>query len=254
MEKQVFDLIFKEDEMSWQSILMDLVKQQGMDPWNIDISNLANSYVKKIKQLKELNLRISGKVILASALLLKVKSKLLIGDEMAKLDSLFRKSQEDPVYIADFDENIDLLEPMLEQALSGENSGLTPRTPQPRKRKVSIFDLVDALDKAMKLRKRRIEREIPRSHKKIIMPSGVDISEVIVNVYSDIKDHYKDKNKSKDKLTFSKLIPADDKETKVFTFIPLLHLYNQRRVDLDKKKHFVDIEIHLLKKGQRVSG
>ena len=251
MEKEVYEIIFNEKEITWQSLLMDLVKQEGMDPWDIDISNLANSYVKKVKELKELNLGISGKVILASALLLKVKAKLLVGAEMDKLDQLFKKTEEDPSYLVDFDEDINLLEPLLEQALQSENAGLKARTPQPRTRKVSIFDLVEALDKAMMTRKRRVAREFPRAYKKLLVPEGVDVSQLIINVYADIKDHYKKGDK---KLRFSSLLPANDRTSKVFTFVPLLHLCNQRRVDLEQKEHFGEIDIHLLKKGKRMVG
>ena len=216
MEQQIFDLIFKEGEITWQSLLMDLVKQEGMDPWNIDVSKLANSYVQKIKQLKELNLGISGKVILASALLLKVKSKLLVGSDLEKLDQLFRHCEEETAAPEDFDSNMDLLEPLLEQALRGENAGLTPRTPQPRTRKVSIFDLVEALDKAMTVRKRRLARELPRFNQRITIPTGVDISEAIINVYADVKERTK---RGAQQITFSSLIPNDDKSAKIFTFI-----------------------------------
>ena len=38
----------------------------------------------------------------------------------------------------------------------------------------------------------------------------------------------------------------DTKEDKVFTFIPLLHLDHQRKIDLLQKKHLGDIEIKML--------
>ena len=73
----------------------------------------------------------------------------------------------------------------------------------------------------------------------------VDISEIITNVYGRIKLFLK--QKSHKKLTFSQLSPSDKKEDMVFTFIPLLHLSNQRKVDLMQYRHFGEIEINLLK-------
>ena len=46
-------------------------------------------------------------------------------------------------------------------------------------------------------------------------------------------------------LTFTQLIPSDAKKDKVLTFIPLLHLTNQRKIDLIQEKHFSEIEIKL---------
>ena len=49
----------------------------------------------------------------------------------------------------------------------------------------------------------------------------------------------------KDKLTFTKLLNSDSKEDKIYTFIPLLHLETDKKVNLDQKQHFGEIEIFL---------
>ena len=243
MEKQIYSLIFNEDEISWQSLLMELVRSEGLDPWDLDVSKLANSYIKTVKKLKEANLNVSGKVILASAMLLKVKSKKLVGEELERLDQLFRQTEEQAEYLEDL-EDINLLEPMLNGQQQEENP-LYPKTPQPRKRKVSVFDLVEAMEKAMDVRKRRVTSRMPYARKKIEIPSSVDVSEIIVKVYKDIIKFFK---KGKGKVTFNQLLPANDKESKVFTFVPLLHLSNERRINLNQKEHFGEIEIELLKR------
>jgi segregation and condensation protein A len=246
MEKEIQQLIFNENAITWQSLLMDLVKREGMDPWNLDISKLANSYVKSVQKLKEANLRVSGKVVLASALLLKVKSKRLVAEDLSNLDNLFARTQEEAMLLEDFDDNMDLLNHTIDEF---QDAKLLPRTPQPRKRKVSVYDLVEAMDKAMNVRRNRIKRNMPYVKKKIELPSGIDIGDIIFNVYGEIKDFFK---KGKKGLTFSKLLPADDIQSKVFTFIPLLHLHNERRVDIQQKEHFGDIDIKLIR-GRKAS-
>ena len=242
MEKQIYSLIFNEDEISWQTLLMELVRTEGLDPWDLDVSKLANSYIKTVKKLKQANLNVSGKVILASAMLLKVKSKKLVGEELDKLDQLFKQTEEQAEYLEDL-EDVNLLEPMLNR--EKEENPLYPKTPQPRKRKVSVFDLVEAMEKAMDVRKRRVTSRMPYARKKIEIPSSVDVSEVIVKVYKDILKFFK---KGKGKVTINQLLPAQDKESKVFTFVPLLHLSNERRINLNQKEHFGEIEIELLKR------
>ena len=49
----------------------------------------------------------------------------------------------------------------MEEYEKEENAQLIPRIPQPRKRKVSIYDLVGALQKALEVKKRRVIRSIP---------------------------------------------------------------------------------------------
>ena len=239
-EQQIYELIFNDDDLSWQSILIDVVKEENLNPWDIDISKLVKGYVDTIKKLKQANLRISGKVVLAAGLLLKVKSKRFVEHEMIQFDNLLRSAEEQQYVDEDF-ADIDLL-----AASSDEKTEypLYPRMPQPRKRKVSIYDLVEALDKAMGVRQRRIDRRMPYARQRILIPDAKDIEGIIVTVYDRIRKFFKS-NKN-DKLTFSKLVSGDDRESRLFTFIPLLHLSNERRVDLKQETHFGEIEVSLI--------
>ena len=72
----------------------------------------------------------------------------------------------------------------------------------------------------------------------------IDVTELMHGVYGRIRNFFSI-NKDK-KLTFSQLIPSDSKNDKVFTFIPLLHLENQRKIDLKQYRHFGKIEIEML--------
>ena len=60
-------------------IILDLVKMGKVDPWNIDIVDLYDKYIKRISELKQENLRSVGKAILFSSTLLKIKSDILQG-------------------------------------------------------------------------------------------------------------------------------------------------------------------------------
>ncbi len=241
VQEQILSLIFSDEDVTWQSLLMDIVKQEGLDPFDIDISKLTRGYIQTIKKMKMANLRISGKVILASALLLKIKSKYFVEHDIEKLNQLINSVNESE--LNDFDD-VDLLAEINDEA--EEKYPLYPRTPQPRKRKVTIYDLVEALDKAMSVRERRIERRIPYARKRIELPNALDITEIIVSVYNKIIKFF-NKNKQ-ETLTFTKLLPDNERDSKVYTFIPLLHLHNERRVELRQKKSFGEIEIELLRR------
>ena len=60
-------------------IILDLVKMGKLDPWNIDIVDLYDKYMERIKIMKQDNLRSVGKAILFSSTLLKIKSDILQG-------------------------------------------------------------------------------------------------------------------------------------------------------------------------------
>lgn len=234
MQEKIFQLLFNEDEVTWQSLLYELVKKEEMDPWDINISTLTKKYIESINQLKELDFRLSGKVLLAAAILLKIKSNRLVGEDLMQFDRLIAGDPEEEL----FEEGEDFVD---RQGLD-EKPSLIPRTPQPRKRKVSIYDLMEALEKALEVKHRRVVQSIPPLDVEIPKKTR-DITQVIREVYGNIKSFFF-KNQEK-KLMFSQLVPSGGKEDKVYTFIPLLHLTNQGKVDLEQPEHFGDIEIML---------
>lgn len=233
--ERIMNIVFKEDEITWQTIIYELIKVEGMDPWDINVSLLSEKYIGMLKKLQQMDLRLSGKVVLAAAILLKIKSERFLGEDMAYFDSMMAGDDS-----LDLDDETDgLVERKKLTREDMEKMRLIPKTPQPRQRKVSVYDLVDALQKALEVKKRR--NLLTRVEAQVRMPEKhVDISEIIRNVYDQVKVHFE----NNDKITFTQLINNSEKrEDKIYTFIPLLHLSNQRKVDLLQDQHFGDIDI-----------
>ena len=230
--ERIFRILYNQDEVTWQALLYDLIKKEQMNPWDINISMLTKRYIETIKNLKELDFRISGKVLLAAAILLKMKSNRLLNEDLSEFDRLLTESEEELIDELDLEEHVSYEE--------GEKPPLIPRTPQPRKRKVSIFDLVGALEKALEVKQRRVLNSIPPMDIKVPKKTR-DMSQIIMEVYIKIKSFFSINKQNK--ITFSQLVPSNTKEDKIYTFIPLLHLTTQRKVDLKQKEHFGEIEI-----------
>jgi len=94
MHNEIYEMLVNKDEITWQTLIYDLVRSDQMNPWDIDISLLAKNYIETVKKLKEANFLISGKVLLAAALLLKIKSERLIEEDFANFDALLYPSEE----------------------------------------------------------------------------------------------------------------------------------------------------------------
>jgi len=237
MQEKLFNMLFEDDEITWQTMIYELVRTEEMDPWDINISDLSSRFLDMVKKLKKLDFRISGKIILAAAVLVRIKSHRLLEQDLSHLNQMIASSEESE---DDFFEELDDID--YSSQVDNDKFKLIPRTPQPRKRKVSVYDLVDALEKALEVKKRRVRFAIPDT--KIEVPEKTrDISEIIKEVYDQIKDYFKQEQIKK--LQFSKLIPSEAKEDKVYTFIPLLHLDNQRKINLKQENHLEEIDIYL---------
>src|SRR3989344_873552 len=194
--ERIFNIIFsKADEITWQTIIYELVKTEQMDPWDIDVSILANRYLEAVKELHEHNFFISGKIVLAAAIMLKLKSIKLVDEDIADFDSMLFQREED----------------LLEDE-GGYNRGdanyeappLLVKTPQQRKRKVNLNDLMEALTEALHVEENRMRRrEKERIIRHVEIPiKRFDIGELIKNVFDKIKGWFA----KKEKLTFSELV------------------------------------------------
>jgi len=239
---RIFEMLFDKDEITWQSLLQELVKSEEMNPWDINVSSLTKKYIETIKKLKELDFRVGGKVLLAAAILLKIKSNKLVGEDIEYLDRLISEQDEEELLMDDD------MQPRAEEDIP---KNLIPRTPQPRKRKVSIYDLMGALEKALEVKRKRVLRSIPPMNIEIPEKKR-DISSVIKEIYGRIKTFFWEHRK--DRMTFSRLVPEGaTKNDKIFAFIPLLHLTNQRKIDIFQQKHFGEIDIILKETEKEVN-
>jgi len=232
-QEQIHGLIFSET-LSWQAIIYDLINTEQLDPWDVDISLLANKFLVKVRELEEANFFISSKVLLAASLLLRLKSEILLNHDLPGLDEILFGKKEDKKYVQ---ERIELDE---------EIPCLVPRTPLPRFKKVTLQELMEALGKAIKTETRRITRiAVARQHEleaTLTLPkTKINIKDQIRDIYSRLKDIF---SKRETKLAFSELA-GKSKEERIATFVPLLHLDNQQKVWLEQDGHFEEIWILL---------
>jgi segregation and condensation protein A len=233
--EKVYDVIMNGDEITWQSILFDLVKTGGMDPWAIDIGHLIEQFLDYVSKIQETNFRINGKIVLASAMLLKIKSSALLEQDIMALDALLAQQDE-----------ADLLDPMDDQPGGRQRihvegiPKIFPKTPQPRQRQVSIYDLVEALEQALEVNTRR-QRRILFSYPEVRIPERkIDLHGAMDSLFVRVQDHY---GRTDQKLTFQEMVQGLDRQATIYTFVPLLHLTTARKTDIDQPEAFSTIYV-----------
>ena len=146
-QEQIHTLLFGET-LSWQAIIYDLINTEQLDPWDINLSFLASKFLEKVRQLEEANFFISSKVLFAASLLLRMKSEVLLEKDIQNLDDTLFGKKEQKKYIQ---ERLELDEEIPELIL---------RTPLPRFKKVTLEELIRALDVAIKTENRRIQKVV----------------------------------------------------------------------------------------------
>jgi segregation and condensation protein A len=233
-QEQIHDLLFNR-ELGWQEIIYDLINTEQLDAWDIDIIVLADKYLEKIKEM-ETDFFISSKVLLAASLFLRIKSEILLNKYIKSIDEiLFGKKEEKKTVL----ERIELDEEIPELIL---------RSPIPRFKKVTLKELIESLNRAITTENRRIKKEI--INKNALRQSSFSLPKRKFSVKNKIKEiydklfvHLEDEEKKK-KVSFSELI-GENKEEKIISFLPLLHLENQKKIWLEQEEHFDEIHIWL---------
>ncbi len=222
--EQIIQIILDKGNIDWQNLLYELVKYEQMDPWDIDIVLLTKRFIQIINTLKEMDFNLSGKMLLAAALLLKLKSEYLLQESMFQ------------------EQKVEEFEPIdeLPQEVIENPPEIIPKLPKPRIRKISIYELVDSLERAMKVNQRKLKRMSEKEKQEIKVPEKkIDIEALISNVFSKLKRLFKRKKKVK----FFDLIKTRSREEIVYTLLPLLYLANEEKVILKQEKPFEDIII-----------
>jgi len=237
-EADLYNFIFQEDDITWQAVILDLARSGKINPWDIDVSVLSQEYIQTIKKLKEMNFRLSGKVILAGAILLKLKAERLgVTQLLAMLDP-----DKYPQEADDSDDGF-----YLEREKHFTKAGLNLTIPRARKRKVTVFELVEALKKALDVDIKRTERLAAWKNQPLRPLPEVrrpDIFAKIEAVFFKIRQFVKKFNKKT--MKFEEIVPSKEKKDVIWTLIPLLHLANQDKLTLRQEEPFgqLYIDVH----------
>lgn len=215
---------------TWREMLIDLVSSEKLDPWNIDIVQIAEEYIHRIKSMKLLDLHVPANLILAAAILLRFKSDALRFEEEEQVVS-------EEVYVGEGLPSVEI--PILEL-----------RTRIPPKRKVTLEELMLTMEKVFEDQRKKEEKiaEIKIPPVMNIQMPEFDIEEKMEEFYGRIKNE-KD---SEGLVLFSSLLKDDSKMEIIHTLLPVLHLAQKGLISIFQEKTFGEIFIRV--KGGKKHG
>jgi len=236
-QEQVHDLLFSR-EIGWQEIIYDLINTEQLDPWDINLTILTEKFLEKIRILEEADFFVSSKVLLAASLLLRIKSEILLNRYIKSIDDILFGKKESKYHSL---ERIELNEEIPE---------LIPRSPMPRFRRVTIKELMESLNKAITTENRRIKRAIVNTNAlreaSLSLPKrNFSIKNKIKEILDRLTGHFNE-NKDHTKVSYTVFVGMD-KEERILSFSPLLHLETQQKVWLEQQEHFGEIDIWMKK-------
>lgn len=215
-------------------ILVDLSKSGDIDPWNIDIVDVTDRFLKKLEERGQLDLWVSGRTLLYASMLLRMKSDALVED--------------------DDESEMDAWEPFdfqFDYPQTEEYPVLHPNVRRRSKRPVTLLELIDELKNAIDRGERRRVRNIRREQNQPTMEETFRVvnQENLENRIKTVMKKLKKRFKKQKHVTFSELVEEKNPTSIVQTYIPLLFLAIRKKIRLEQKELFGDIYIRLRSKG-----
>lgn len=169
------------DQLDGIEILVNMVKEHKIDPWNIDIVDITDKYLTHMFKMKAQNLRVTSKTILFASILLRLKSNVLANVDINYFD--------EPEFLEDDDFQADYYdeEPLNRNNVVSIDEVLQRRTSLRlnRNRVVTLKDLIRHLEFYKKLdEKQSLKNQYERAKRRVRSYANLTPDE-IVNIAHD---------------------------------------------------------------------
>jgi len=243
------------------AVIFELVLENHIDPWNIDLAAFARVFVSRIRKDRDMDLVIVGEIIYMAFSILKLQSEYLV----VHAEELSAEEQYDDEfdYMEEFEdfwekEEDNLFDHIVE---SSPKAPIEEKVRRKGSRKVTLFELVEAFENAFKEAKKHVEHEkdlkkARKKRKQLALKARKDVNKEThkENIKEDTKEIFRRIVESRKKRLRFGEITGQDTRDRIKTFVSLLFLAFERKINI-RQVNFPhgDILIENIWKGPRTA-
>jgi len=229
---QLIEYDEKFEKEFWKDLLYEIVS--NMDPWDIDIGEVAKRYSEKVNTMKNLNFKIPANVIIVCAVLLRMKAEILKFSDENKNDKYDEEINND---LNDTDND---LNDYVYKKTNEMDINIIPK--RRFKGKISVDELINSIHEILKIPDKKIMKKI---EEKQIIEYHVDenIKLVMERIYKKIIGILSKGNQKT--VKFSEISDQKDKKNFVKEFIALLFLLTDNKVNAVQNESFGEIYLSI---------
>lgn len=224
------------------SILVKMVKDGLVDPWNIDIADLTDKFLTELEARREMNLRVSGLTIFYLSVLLRLKAEVLDEPELVEEEEeLPYEEYEDDDGSRAFSQ-IEMLDREIDRRIKRKDV---------RKRHTNLYELIKQLRLAEKSERRRQRRQkLIDSEDELFAPDteevvGIAHDENYEELAEEIYEFVARNPEARDTGVSLLEICAAFHWPLYLVYLPCLFLVQSGRVDLEQEELFGDLWVVL---------
>jgi segregation and condensation protein A len=240
------------EELDGIEVLVQMAKQGKIDPWNIDIADIADKYMLHLAESKSNNLRLSGRALFFLAVLLKLKSNILVGldpmqfEVQEEVNPEYDESDDsrfsDDLYYQDYyADNVIPIEDIIKRRTSVKLN---------RNRIVTLKDLIRQLEFYEQLdKKQAVKNSLERAKRRVRSYANMSADDIINLAHEEYIE-------SSVKILHENLVKIFEKEEKVelntltllgldkiSAYIALLFLSAESEFDLEQEEFYSDLYV-----------
>ncbi len=212
--EDIYKLILN-DELGWEHLITTIIRDEGMDPMDIDLVKIADRFASLISKINQVDFRFGGKFVYTAAILLKMKSDTII-EQMLELNrKKEHESQQKYIKAVPF------------------NIAVTSKLFLSRSRRITLTELINTIRESMRYSsKQKINFELKLKEIKI-----EDRIRFLLEKLSKLFG-------VKQTVLFSELITKkNDRKEIIYTLLPLLFISNMNKVEISQDEPFKEIYI-----------
>lgn len=225
----------------WVRIIKESIEKKDIEPWNINIAEIADEYIGKIKELRRFDIRLSADVVLVAGILLRMKSQILYGE----CENVFNEEDVEDIEDEEYYEEEYIGEYELDDSKVKDQSTKKKKNNDKSKKQMSLNDLISTL----KTELRKIKEKKPKKKREKTSLNVYEIVEEMIEEddISDIMDNLiSELEKSGGRFVFQAKFSSRDELIK--NFLPSLYLSNDGKVILHQEEIFKDLIVELKNK------
>ena len=249
------------DELDGIDVLVQMAKQGKINPWDIDIADVADKYMLHLAQIKSDNLRLSSRAWLFLAVLLKLKSNVLVGIDAMQFEVKNQEPEEtfnddmlnEPEYVPDYyGSKVIPIEEIIQRRTSIKLN---------RKRVVTLKDLIRHLEFYEQLdKKQAIQNTLERAKRKVTTYKNLSSTDIINLAHEDyiepgvqvLRENLVRIFEKEEKVELSSLASLGlDKTT---AYMSLLFLSKESNYNLEQENFYENLYVTRHKEEQIATG
>jgi segregation and condensation protein A len=216
-------------------ILLELARSGEIDPWNIDIIDVTDKFLRKIEEREKIDIRVSARTLLYASILLRMKSDILVNVPPPEDEYV-----EEPPDFGDIEsDDFPILEPRLRHTAS---------------RPVTLQELIEELQRAVATKDvqalrqaRKVERPPRKTLEEVLgIAHEEDIERSIVEMIKvlDVEFGYREF------VVMNELVKDQTPHGIVDVYLPLLFLANRKYLKLTQEVLFEEI---FIRRGDKIA-